>query len=132
MFKKSVSILFLVLASSLYLGHSFFPHTHVKEHHHNGEHHHHHDEGSDDNDLSLLFAHFNHSSEFFPNNHLEDVVKTSQQVPNTIALVEGISIFSNSIAYFSKKEVVQNKEPLVFISPHLHSLQFRGPPTLFI
>lgn len=132
MFKKSVSILFLFLACSLYLGHSLFPHTHIEEHHHNGEHHHHHDENSDHDGLSFLFAHFNHSCEFFPNNQLEDVVKINKEVPNSIILINGISTFNISIDYFSKKEVVQNKDTLVFISPHLHSLQFRGPPTLFI
>jgi hypothetical protein len=132
MFKKSVSILFLVLASSLYLGHSLFPHTHVEEHHHKGEHHHHHDEGSEENTLSHFFCHFNHSCEFFPNNHLEDVVKTNKKIPNSIVLAQGISTFTNSIGFYFKKEVIQNKVSHVFISPHLHSLQFRGPPTLFL
>lgn len=132
MFKKSIIIVFLFSACFLQLGHSLFPHAHVQEHQHDGEHHHHHDEHSDDNGLSLLFSHFNHSSEFFPNNHLENVSKTNKKVPDSFVLVAEISSHFNSIGYYYKKEVVRNKEPLVFISPHLHSLQFRGPPTLFI
>ncbi|WP_338409215.1 hypothetical protein [uncultured Flavobacterium sp.] len=125
MFKKSVSILFLVLASSLYLGHSLFLHTHVEEHHH-------HNEGSEDNTLSHFFCHLNHSCDFFSNNHIEDTVKTNKKVPDSIVLVQGILSFTNSIGFYFKKEVIQNKDSHVFISPHLHSLQFRGPPTLFI
>lgn len=133
MFKKSLYILFISFACFLYLGHSVFPHTHIKEHQHNGEHHHHHDEQSDENSLSLFFSHFSHNSDAFSNNHLEDIAKILKEVPKQIAILDSNSFYSNSIGYYHpKKELVRNKEPLIFISPHLYSLQFRGPPTLFI
>ncbi|WP_348814017.1 hypothetical protein [Flavobacterium maritimum] len=129
--KRFISILFVFLACFLQLGHSFFPHTHVTEHQHDGKHHHHHKESSDESGLSLLFSHFNHSSDTFSNSQLEDVVKIIKEVPNQFFVLHSTSVFTNSIGYYNKKEVVQNQDPLIFISPHLHSLQFRGPPTLF-
>jgi hypothetical protein len=134
MYKKSIPILFLSLACFIQLGHSLFPHTHETEHHHhhNGKHHHHNEEQSDESPLSLLFSHFNHSSDTFSNSQLEDVVKIVKEVPNQVFVLHSTSVFTNSIGYYYlKKEAVQNNEPLIFISPHLHSLQFRGPPTLF-
>ena len=134
MYKKSIPILFLSLACFIQLGHSLFPHTHETEHHHhhNGKHHHHNQEQSDESPLSLLFSHFNHSSDTFSNSQLEDVVKIVKEVPNQVFVLHSTSVFTNSIGYYYlKKEAVRNNEPLIFISPHLHSLQFRGPPTLF-
>ena len=134
MYKKSIPILFLSLACFIQLGHSLFPHTHETEHHHhhNGKHHHHNEEQSDESPLSLLFSHFNHSSDTFSNSQLEDVVKIVKEVPNKVFVLHSTSVFKNSIGYYYlKKEAVRNNEPLIFISPHLHSLQFRGPPTLF-
>lgn len=133
MFRKSISILLLSLACVLNLGHSLFPHTHIKEHHHNGKQHHHHEENSNDNGLSILFSHFNHNSDTFSNSQLEEAVKISIEVPNQVFVLHSTSVFTNSIGYYYRnKKAVRNKEPLIFISPHLHSLQFRGPPTLFI
>lgn len=129
--KKSIYILFLSLACFLQLGHSLFPHTHATEHHHDGKHHHHHEKHSDESGLSLLFSHFNHTSDTFSNSQVEDVVKIIKEFPNQIFVLHLTSVFTNSIGNYHKKEVVRNKEPLIFISPHLHSLQFRGPPTLF-
>ena len=134
MYKKSIPILFLSLACFIQLGHSLFPHTHETEHHHhhNGKHHHHNEEQSDESPLSLLFSHFNHSSDTFSNSQLEDVVKIVKEVPNQVFVLHSTSVYTNSIGYYYlKKEAVRNNEPLIFISPHLHSLQFRGPPTLF-
>ena len=134
MYKKSIPILFLSLACFIQLGHSLFPHTHETEHHHhhNGKHHHHNEEQSDESPLSLLFSHFNHSSDTFSNSQLEDVVKIVKEVPNQVFVLHSTSVFTNSIGYYYlKKEAVRNNEPFIFISPHLHSLQFRGPPTLF-
>ncbi|MFA9189175.1 hypothetical protein AAGV33_15110 [Flavobacterium sp. FBOR7N2.3] len=135
MYRKSIYILFLFIACFIQLGHSLFPHTHIVEHHHDGKHHHHHhhhEEKSDESPLSLLFSHFNHSSDTFSNSQLEDVVKIVKEVPNQVFVLHSISVFTNSIGYYyHKKEAVRNNEPLIFISPHLHSLQFRGPPTLF-
>lgn len=131
MFKKSISILFLSLACVLNLGHSVFPHTHVKEHHHDGKHHHHHEENSDDNFFSLVFSHLNHSSDTFSSSQLEETVKIIKEVPGQVISLHSTSVFTDSILYYHEKLVVRNKEPLIFISPHLHSLQFRGPPTLF-
>ncbi len=130
MMRKSISILFLSLACLLNLGHSFFPHTHVTEHHHDGKHHHHHEKNSDENGLSLLFSHFNHTSDTFSNSHIEDISKIVKEVPNQILVLNSNSVFTSTIAYYNKKELVHNKEPLIFISPHLHSLHFRGPPTI--
>ncbi|MET0758926.1 MAG: hypothetical protein ABWZ56_00785 [Flavobacterium sp.] len=119
------------MACFIQLGHSLFPHSHIEEHNHNGRHHHHHEEHSDENSLSLLFSHFNHTSDAFSNSHIEDIVKIVKEVPNQIVVLENNSSYSKSIGSYNKKELVRNKEPLIFISPHLHSLQFRGPPTLF-
>ena len=136
MIKKQIYIYFLFIAYFLQLGHSLFPHTHVKEHHHNGEHHHHHthhsdEEDSEENGLSHFFSHFNHNSDTFSNSQLEEVVKIIKEVPSQVFALHSTSVFTDSIGYYNKNEVVRNKEPLIFISPHLHSLQFRGPPTLF-
>jgi len=131
MFKKSLVISFLFLACFLQLGHSLFPHTHIKEHNHNGKHHHHHEEHSDENSLFFLFSHFNHTSDAFSNSHIEDIVKIVKAVSNQIVVLENNLSYSKAIGFYNKKELVRNKEPLIFISPHLHSLQFRGPPTLF-
>jgi hypothetical protein len=131
MLKKSIYILFLFIACFIQLGHSLFPHTHITQHSHNGKHHHHHEEQSDENGLSVLFSHFNHSSDTFTSSQLEDIVKSAKEVPSPIVVIHSVSEFTNTIGYYSKKAFVRNKEPLIFISPHLHSLQFRGPPTLF-
>lgn len=135
MLKKQIYIYFLFIAYFLQLGHSLSPHTHVKEDHHHGKHHHHHhhsnEENSEENGLSHFFSHFNHKSDTFSNSQLEEVVKIVKEVPNQVFVLHSTSFFTDSIEYSYKKEVVLNKEPLVFISPHLHSLQFRGPPTLF-
>ena len=134
MIKKQIYIYFLFIAYFLQLGHSLFPHTHVKEHHHNGEHHHHHhsdEKNSEENGLSHFFSHFNHNVDAFSNSQLEEVVKIIKEVPNQVFVLNSTSVFTNSIEYYPKKEVVRYKELLAFISPHLHSLQFRGPPTIF-
>ncbi|GGA87418.1 hypothetical protein GCM10008015_30090 [Flavobacterium palustre] len=131
MYRKSIYILFLFIACFIQLGHSLFPHTHIVEHHHDGKHHHHHEEQSDESPLSLLFSHFNHSSDTFSNSQLEEVVKIIKEVPNQDFVLNSTSVFTDSIGYYNKNEVVRNNEPLIFISPHLHSLQFRGPPTIF-
>ena len=131
MIKKQLYIYFLYAACILQFGHSLFPHTHIIEHHHNGKHHHHHEEQSDENRLPILFSHFNHTSDSFSNSHIEDVVSIVKEVPNQIIVLNNCLSYSNVIGYYTKKEVVRNKEPLIFISPHLLSLQFRGPPTLF-
>jgi hypothetical protein len=123
--------LFLLIACFIQLGHSLFPHTHITEHHHDGKHHHHHEDQSDESGLSVLFSHFNHSTEALSTNQLEDVVKIIKEIPNPIFVVHATSLFTTSVGYYSKKELVRNREPLIFISPHLHSLHFRGPPTLF-
>lgn len=131
MFRKLFSILFLFIACFIQLGHSLFPHTHITEHHHDGKHHHHHEEQLDESGLSVLFSHFNHSSEALSTNQVEDVVKIIKEIPNLIFVVHATSVFTTTAGYYSKKELVRNREPLIFISPHLHSLHFRGPPTLF-
>jgi hypothetical protein len=131
MIKKQLYIYFLFAACLLQFGHSLFPHTHSIEHHHNGQQHHHHEEQSDENSLPLLFSHFNHTSDSFSNSHIEDVVSIVKEVPNQIVVLNSRLSHSNSTGFCTKKEVVRNKEPLIFISPHLLSLQFRGPPTLF-
>ena len=128
MFKKLISILFLSLACLLNLGHSLFPHTHVTEHHHDGKHHHH-EENSNDKGFSLFFSHFNHTSDAFSHSPTEDVVKVVKELPNSIVFLDTHLSYSSSITFYNKKELVRNKEPLIFISPHLHSLHFRGPPT---
>lgn len=131
MIKKQLYIYFLYTACILHFGHSLFPHAHIIEHHHNGKDHHHHEEQSDENSLPFLFAHFNHTSDTFSNSHIDDVVSIVKEVPNQIVVLNNCLSNSNSIGFYTKKEVVRNKEPLIFISPHLLSFQFRGPPTLF-
>ena len=135
MIKKQIYIYFLFLACSLQLGHSLFPHTHAeKHHHHHGEkhhHHHHEEEHNDDDSLSHIFSHFNHHSDTFSNSHVEEVTKIIKKVSSEVLVFEIPSNWNLNFTIYNKKEVVRNKEPLIFISPHLHSLQFRGPPTLF-
>jgi hypothetical protein len=130
MIKKQIYIYFLFLACSIQLGHSLFPHTHAEKQHHHGNHHHD-EEHFDENGLSHFFCHIQHTSDVFSTSHFGDVLKIVKEVSNQIFVGHSTSFFTDFIAYSYKKEVVQNKEPLVFISPHLHSLQFRGPPTFF-
>jgi hypothetical protein len=125
--KKQSTVYFLFLACFLQLGHSMFSHTHLEEHHHDGKNHHHHD--SSENALSLFFSHINHSSEVFSTNHLENVVKVLNEFPASILFVS-TSSFSKLLVLQPIKELHFREEPLVIISPHLCSLQFRGPPTL--
>ena len=133
MIKKQIYIYFLFLACFLQLGHSLIPHTHEMEHHHHGNSHHHHDDEdySNENGLSHFFSHFSHSSDTFSTTHSEEVSKIVKKVPSDLLVFDKPSIYSLSLTFYNKKEVVRNKEPLIFISPHLHSLHFRGPPTLF-
>ncbi|HJS01283.1 MAG TPA: hypothetical protein VJ780_10140 [Flavobacterium sp.] len=132
MIKKQIYIYFLFLACSLQLGHSLFPHTHAENHHHHhGEKHHHEEEHNDDNSLSHFFSHFNHHSDTFSNYPIEEVTKIIKKVSSEVLAFEIPSNCTTNFTLYHKKEVVRNKEPLIFISPHLHSLQFRGPPTLF-
>lgn len=132
MIKKQIYIYFLFLACFLQLGHSLFPHTHKTEHHHDGSQHHHYDEDhSKENGLSHFFSHFTHSSDVFSTTHIEEASKIIKKVPGDFLAYDKPSIYSLLPAPYNEKEVVRNKEPLVFISPHLHSLQFRGPPTFF-
>ena len=128
MMKKQITVYFLFLACFLQLGHSIFPHTHVKGHHHDGKNHHHHNSG--DNELSLFFSHINHTSEVFSNTHLENIVKDVNEVPASKLVVASTSYFSKPVLVRPKKELHFYEAPLVIISPHLYSLQFRGPPTL--
>lgn len=132
MIKKHLYIYFLYAACFLQFGHSLFPHTHIIEYSHNGKQHHHHEEQSDENSLPILFSHFNHTSDSFSNSHIEDVVPIVKEIPNQIVVLNSSLYFSNATGFYIEKELVRNKEPLIFISPHLCSLQFRGPPTLFI
>ena len=129
--KKQITLYFLFIACFLQLGHSLFPHTHVEEHYHDGaSHHHHHDTDSDENGISLFFSHFNHISEVFSNSHLEEVAKVVNETPAVLLALNNTSYYSNLLLLRLKKEVSIYEEPLIIISPHLYSLQFRGPPTL--
>lgn len=132
MFKRKLSILFLFSACLLFIGQGWFLHTHIEAHQHDGEHHHHHGENSDENSSPLLLSHFNHTSDNYLHSHIEDVVTIVKKVPNRIIVLNTNLSYSNSIRLPNKKELVRNKEPFIFISPHLLSLQFRGPPTLYI
>ncbi|MBE0423333.1 MAG: hypothetical protein IBX66_05290 [Lutibacter sp.] len=131
MFKRKLSILFLFSACLLFIGQGWFLHTHIEAHQHDGEHHHHHEKDSDESNFPLLFSHFNHTSDTFLHSHIGDVVTVVKKAPNKIVVLNTHLPYSNSIRFHAKKELVRNKEPFIFISPHLGSLQFRGPPTLF-
>ncbi len=133
MLKKSVQIAFLFLACFIQLGHSLFPHTHETDHHHhNGTHHHHHDEEhSVEKGISHFFSHFNHAADAFSTTQVEEVSKINEKVPSDILVIEKYTTYTLSLTLYNKKEALYKKEPLIFISPHLHSLHFRGPPTLF-
>ena len=131
MFKRKLSILFLFSACFLFIGQGLFLHTHIEAHQHNGEHHHHHEGDLDDNSLPLLLSHFNHTSDNYLHNHIGDVVTIVKKIPTQLIALNTYLSYSNSIKLPIKKELVRNKEPFIFISPHLRSLQFRGPPTLF-
>lgn len=130
---KRLAITFLFfIACVINLGHSLFPHSHVVEHHHyNEHHHHHHDDKSEENGLSLFFSHFNHTSDNFTKGHSDNEVRFID-VNSLKAVPTEIKDINPDIFYSSSKQLVKaSREPFVFISPHLHSLQFRGPPTLF-
>lgn len=131
MFKRKLSILFLFTACFLYLGHGWFLHTHIEAHQHDEEHHHHLEGDLDNSSSPLLLSHFNHTSDNYLHSHIGDVVTSVKKVPNQIIALNTNLSYSNSIKLPIKKELVQNKEPFIFISPHLLSLQFRGPPTLY-
>ncbi len=132
MFKRTVSILFLFSACFLLLGQGWFLHTHIEAHQHDGEHHHHHEGDLDNNSSPLLLSHFNHTSDSYLHSHIGDVVTIVKKVSNHPIVLNTNLSYSNSIKLPIKKELVRNKEPFIFISPHLGSLQFRGPPTLYI
>ncbi len=129
--KKLIYILFLFIACFIQLGHSLFPHTHIAQHQHDGKQHSHQEEHSDENGVSHFFCHLKHTSDVFSNSHIGEVVKIVKKVSSEVLVFEVPSNFTSIFTFCYKKEVVLNKEPHVFISPHLHSLQFRGPPTLF-
>ena len=131
MLKRKLSILFLFSACFLLLGHGWFLHTHIEAHQHDGEHHHHHEGDLDNSSLSFLFSHFYHTSDNHLHSHIGDVVTIVKKVSNQIIALNTNLSYSNSIKLPIKKELVWHKEPFIFISPHLLSLQFRGPPTLY-
>lgn len=128
--KKQITIYFLFIACFLQLGHSMFPHFHVQDHSHYGSKHHHHDVDSNENSLAVFFSHFNHTSEIFSNSPVEDIVKVINEVPTSALVITPILCYSNLFVLLPKKEPHINRESLVIISPHLYSLQFRGPPSL--
>ena len=131
MIKKQIYIYFLFLACSLQLGHSLFPHTHAEKQHHHGDHKHHNEEHTDENGLSHFFCHLKHTSDIFSNSNIGEITKIVKKGSSEILVFKIHLNVTQIFTFCNKKEVVQNKEPLIFISPHLHSLQFRGPPTLF-
>ena len=133
---KRFAITFLFfIACVINLGHSLFPHIHVVEHHnHNHEgqhHHHHHDKKSQENGIASFFSHFNHNSDNFTKGHSDEEVRfvSTNNLQAIITDIEGIAleVFFNT----SEVPIKTFKEPFVFISPHLKSLKFRGPPSLF-
>jgi len=130
MIKKNIYIYFLFIACFIQLGHSLFPHTHEMEHYNHGNHHHH-DDDSKENSLSHFFSHFNHQPDSFSNSNVEEVTKIVKSFSSEVLILEIFSNITTNFTFFNKNIVVRNKEPLIFISPHLYSLQFRGPPTLF-
>jgi hypothetical protein len=132
MFKRKLSILFLFSACFLLLGQGWFLHTHIEAHQHDGEHHHHHEGDLDNSSSPFLLSLFNHTSDNHLHSHIGDVVTIVKKVSNQPIVLNTNLSYSNSIKLPIKKELVRNKEPFIFISPHLGSLQFRGPPTLYI
>lgn len=132
MIKKQLYIYFLFTACFLQLGHGSFSHTHIKAHHHNGKDHHHQAQHPEESGLSLLFSHFNHNSDTFLNDSITVFIKIVKEVSYPLPFFEDYSFTSKLFDLYTRKAVVWNKDPFIFISPHLHSLQFRGPPALFI
>jgi hypothetical protein len=128
--KKQITQFFLFLACFLQLGHSLSPHIHVQEHNNNGSLHHHHDSSEDG--LALFLSHFTHISEVFSTNQLEQVAKLVTDTANTIVVVNSNSYYSNFLPLSSKRALHFYEEPFVTISPHLHCLQFRGPPSFIV
>src|SRR5688572_30767267 len=96
MLKKFTALLFLFIAGAILLGHSIIPH-----HHH--DHDHDHDHGQDlkehpgssphhdneaNNDLSHLFSHFIHSTDFFTVSTNKDISTSfSKQLALTVAIL---------------------------------------------
>ncbi|CAM3556350.1 hypothetical protein [Flavobacterium saliperosum] len=135
MLKRLAITLLFFIACVVNLGHSLFPHSHVVEHHHNHDgqhhHHHHHDEKSQESGIALFFSHFNHNSDNFTKGHFDEEVRfvCTNNLQAIITNVAGIDLE----VFFNVSEVPIKtfKEPFVFISPHLESLTFRGPPSFF-
>jgi hypothetical protein len=130
--KKFTAILFCSIACVIQFAHSAVPHSHAEEHHHGQHSHHHqhdHDNSSDTEGKTLVpfFSHFGHSAETFTNHQTEDI-KISQHDAFQPAFVEHQSSVIEGLAVESKIPKKAFDEPYIYISPHLLSLQFRGPP----
>jgi len=137
MLKRLAITLVFSIACVINLGHSLFPHTHVVDHHHHHDghhhHHHHHDEKSQESGIALFFSHFNHNSDNFTKGHSDEEVRfvnsdNLKAITTDVAVID-FEVFLNSTELPQK--TFKDKEPFVFISPHLKSLSFRGPPSLF-
>ena len=124
--KKFVALLFCYLACAIYFGHSIIPHNHHPEHS-SEDHDHNHDNESDNQSIFDLFAHFGQSGEAFtPQIDQEiNISKNFECNDGHITLLREINLPVNYTLlpdFFG--------EPYIFISPHLTSFHFRGPPVI--
>ena len=122
--KKFVAILFCCLACAIHFGHSIIPHSH--HHVHNAkDHDHHHDNESENESIFDLFAHFGQSAETFTPQTTQKInASTSSAIISVrLDLLQEINLTVNY-----KFPPDNLAEPYIFISPHLTSFHFRGPP----
>ncbi|PZR12180.1 MAG: hypothetical protein DI539_20240 [Flavobacterium psychrophilum] len=120
---KSIRFIVSLITSIILLGHSLVPHHHADQHApgHHHEHHKHEHKG-----ISDLFSHHCHSADCFTSIQKHEVSKTVyQQLPATI---QQQSQFIALQAYHKPVKQLYDCK-YIYISPHLVSLDFRGPPS---
>lgn len=134
MLKRFAIPLLFFIACVINLGHSLFPHSHVVEHHHHDgqhHHHHHHDEKSQESGIALFFSHFNHNTDNFTKGHSDEEVRFVT-IDNLQAITKDVAHIDFKVFFDASEIPIKTfKQPFVFISPHLESLTFRGPPSPF-
>lgn len=122
MVRNFASILLISLACVIQLIHSVVPHSHHQDH--VDQHHHNHD--SEDQSIFHLFSHYQHSTETFTSQTEDAEINITRELQ---ALKSKEYVIAQS---FGAKPLPTTAYvgPFIYISPHLVSLQFRGPPTV--
>ena len=122
--KKIAATLLFCFACAIHFGHSIVPHSH--DHQPSAkDHDHHHDNEGESKSIFDLFAHFGQTGETFLSLPAQEinVSKSSATTGDYIACFHETNF---SVIY--KSPPGSFAEPYIFISPHLSSFLFRGPP----